>query len=145
MAQRIESLNEQDNLRVAAQRKWVVEHYDQHAQNEYESLAGKLKLLAAIVGQKWVEPNESVKLQCFGVAFGDALAQELSMRWVAVEDEYGRDPALELPGTSIVLFPLTMISKRIERGEDIDVQSLFEGVCGRVREVARIADSKHET
>ena len=97
VAQRIETLNEQDNLRVAAQRKWVVEHYEPHAQHEYESLGGKLKLLSTIVRQKWVEPNETVKLQCLGIALGDALAQELGMRWVAVEDEYGRDPALELP------------------------------------------------
>jgi hypothetical protein len=145
MTQRIEPLNEQDNLRVATQRKWVVAHYEPHAQHEYESLDGKLKLLSTIVSQRWVEPNETVKLQCLGIALGDALAQELGMHWIAVEDEYGRDPALELPGTSVLIFPLTMISKRIERGEEVNVHTLFESICTKVREVSSAADPKRET
>lgn len=140
MAQRIESLNEQDTRRIAAQRKWVLEHYEPHARHLYETLAGKLELLRTIVDSKWVEPNETVKLQCLGVTLGDALAQELGMRWVAVEDEFGRDPALELPGTSVVIFPLTMISKRIERGDEVDIPGFFDGICSKVREVARLAD-----
>jgi hypothetical protein len=45
----------------------------------------------------------------------------------AFEDEYGRDPALRLQGTPFIVFPLTMISKRVERGEDVDVRELFDG------------------
>jgi hypothetical protein len=78
-----------------------------------------------------------VKLQSLGIALGDALAQKLGLQWVAVQDEYGRDPALRLEGTSVLLFPLTMISKRIERGEDVDVYQLFEGVCAKVGEIIR--------
>jgi len=144
MTQRIEPLNDEDNLRVAAQRKWVVEHYEPHAQHEYETLAGKLNLLNTIVSERWVEPGETAKLQSLGIALGDAFVQELGMCWVAVEDEFGRDPALELPGTSVLIFPLTMISKRIERGEEVNVLELFEGVCARVREVELVADSKRE-
>jgi len=29
-----------------------------------------------------------------------------------VEDEHGRDPAVRIPKTTIILFPMTMISKR---------------------------------
>jgi len=57
------------------------------------------------------------------------------MRWVTVEDEYGRDPAVELPGTTILVFPLTMISKRIEQGEEVDIYDLFDGLCTKVREM----------
>jgi hypothetical protein len=45
---------------------------------------------------------------------GDVFVQEMKMEWVMVEDYSGRDPAVRLPGTTIILFPLTMISKRIE-------------------------------
>jgi hypothetical protein len=38
-----------------------------------------------------------------------------------VADEYGRDPALRCPGTTVIVFPLTMISKRIEAGESVSV------------------------
>jgi NAD-dependent SIR2 family protein deacetylase len=84
---------------------------------------------------KWIEPSEIVKLQCLGVTFGDALAQKLGLKWVAVEDEYGRDPALIVEGTSIITFPLTSISKRIENGEEVDVFNLFENACSKINEL----------
>lgn len=67
---------------------------------------------------------------------GDALAQKLGMIWVAVDDEYGRTPALSfsLANTSIILFPTTMISKRIEIGEEVDVRELFDGICEMIKE-----------
>jgi hypothetical protein len=61
---------------------------------------------------------------------------------ITVEDEYGRDPALRLPGTTIMTFPLTMISKRLERGESIDVKELFQGVC---EHVCQMRENQDET
>jgi hypothetical protein len=58
------------------------------------------------------------------------------MEWVVVEDEYGRSPVLRWPGVTLVCSPLTMISKRIEHGEIVDVYALFDGICTRLREMA---------
>ena len=79
-------------------------------------------------------------MQSLGVTFGDALAQRLGLSWVTVEDEYGSDPALHEDGTTIVVFPVTTISKRIERGDVVDVQELFDQACmsiGRLRDKLR--------
>jgi hypothetical protein len=57
------------------------------------------------------------------------MAQKLGLVWVAVEDEHGRDPALRDEETSIVAFPMTTISKRIESGETVDVKQLFDMAC----------------
>ncbi len=135
MEQKVEELSPDDHARVEAQRKWVREHYPPESEQEYQSLEGKLDLLDAILKNKWIEPTETVKLQCLGIAFGDALAQKLGLKWVAVEDEYGRDPALIVEGTSIITFPLTAISKRIESGEDVDVFALFENACAKIGEL----------
>jgi hypothetical protein len=40
-----------------------------------------------------------------------------------MEDAHGRDPAVRRPGTTIILFPLTMISKRIEARTSDDQQN----------------------
>lgn len=69
-----------------------------------------------------------------GIVFGDAFVQEMGMEWVMVEDEYGTDPAVRLPGTTIIIFPLTMISKRVERGETVDVFDLFNGVIDMIEQ-----------
>jgi Domain of unknown function (DUF3806) len=91
----------------------------------------------------WVAPTETYKLQRLGITLGDALVQELGMEWVMVEDDYGRDPAIRLPGTTVVLFPLTMISKRVERGETVDIMELFRGVLELARDAAKKADLRH--
>jgi hypothetical protein len=135
--QRIEQPNENDLARIEAQRKWVREHFSPEAEHKYQVLEEKLRLLQAILDAGWIEPHETVKLQCLGITLGDAFVQDLGMEWVAVEDEYGRDPAVRYPGTTVVLFPLTMISKRIERGEAVNVAELFSGVAEHVRELLR--------
>jgi len=135
MKQKVEELSQEDITRVEAQRKWVRGHYPTESEHKYQSLEGKLALLDTILRNKWIEPHETVKLQCLGITFGDALAQKLGLKWVAVEDEHGRDPALIVEGTSIKAFPLTSISKRIERGEEVDAFSLFEIACEQINEL----------
>lgn len=135
MDQKIEELSQEETKRVEAQRKWVREHYPPESEEKYQTLDGKLVLLDAILKNKWIEPNETVKLQCLGITFGDALAQRLGLKWVAVEDKHGRDPALIADGTSIITFPLTSISKRIENGEEVDVFNLFENACAKINEL----------
>lgn len=132
MTQKIESLLPEDVTRLEAQRKWVREHYPPESENRYQTLEGKLALLDTILKNKWIEPHETLKLQCLGIAFGDALVQKLKLKWIAVEDINGRDPALVVEGTSIITFPLTAISKRIENGEDVDVYQLFESACAKL-------------
>ena len=66
---------------------------------------------------------------------GDALAQQLGLGWVAVDDERGRDPALMVEGGSLRVFPLTSIAKRVERGEDVDVHALFEDACETIKRI----------
>ena len=52
-----------------------------------------------------------------------------------VEDQYGRDPALKYKDSSIIIFPLTMISKRVEKGEQVDVFALFNDTAAKVEDL----------
>src|SRR5215472_4242768 len=137
MDQKFEPLNPDDIADLEAKRTWVRGHYDEVARGKYDTLDGKLRLLDEFLRNKWIAPDETLKLQCLGVTFGDALAQRLGLRWVAVADDLGRDPALTLDGTSVRVFPLTSISKRIERGEEVEVYGLFEQVCSMIERLRR--------
>jgi uncharacterized protein DUF3806 len=79
-----------------------------------------------------VEPSETWKLQSLGIVFGDVLAVVTGSEWVEVEDEYGRDAALRFGGPDDLLFPMTMISKRVESGEVVDVFALFSATAQSV-------------
>lgn len=130
------ALEPSDKANLDEARAWVKGHFTDSADEKYSSIDGKLRVLDTILRRKWVEPAETIKLQSLGVAFGDAISQALMLEWVVVNDEYGRSPALNWPGTSLCIYPLTMISKRVEDGEEVDVYDLFEGICNRLKEIA---------
>jgi Domain of unknown function (DUF3806) len=136
--QKITTLTEADRKRLRDQRA-VIEKFlaDDSSRQNYKKAAGKLGIIRAILDRKLFKPTQTYELQCLGIVLGDAFVQELKMEWIMVEDEHGRDPAVRLPKTSIIIFPLTMISKRIERGEKVDVFDVFNGVAAKVDEMKR--------
>jgi hypothetical protein len=135
MQQIIREISDEMKLRIEVQRDWVRNHYDSDSLAKYDSFDGKLELLDIIIKSNWIEKDEKYKLQCLGITIGDTLVQGLNFTWIEVEDEYGTDPALKLDDTSLILFPLTMISKRIEKNEKVDVFELFEKVKLKVFEL----------
>jgi hypothetical protein len=140
--QKIEAMNDQDHARLVAQRA-VIEKYlgnDSENLSKYKTAAGKLGLLRALIEGNIFKPTQTYELQCMGIVLGDVFVQQLGLEWRAVEDEFGRDPCIKFPGTTVVLFPLTMISKRIERGEQVDVFNLFNGIAGEVESLKNKAD-----
>jgi len=101
----------------------LAEHY------QPASLSGTradLALLQKVLDDRVLTPDQTYELQSLGIALGDVMAAGLGLHWVTVEDQYGRDPALQYEDTSLIVYPLTMISKRVERGESTQVAWLVE-------------------
>ncbi len=129
-------LRVEERERIDAARAWIKGHFSNYPDERYAPLESKLTLIEAILQNGWIEPSETWKLQALGIAFGDALAQKLMLDWVTVDDEYGCDPALNWPGTSLYSYPLTTISKRIEQGENVNVRELFDIACAQLTDMA---------
>lgn len=128
--QTISELTEDDRTQLREQSQ-LIEKYlaDSESREKFKTVVGKVGTIRAILEANVFKPNQTYELQCLGVVLGDAIVQELDMEWVIVEDDYDRSPAVQLPGTSIIFYPVTMISKRIENGEDLDVFDLFNWVA----------------
>jgi hypothetical protein len=124
-----------EDLDQLAQQRAVIEAFlpDEPSREKYRTTAGKLGLLRALLRAGTFLPTQTWELQSMGVVMGDALVQELGLRWVIVEDEYGRDPALAVPGKTLLLYPLTMISKRVEAGRSVDVFELFNWMASEIK------------
>ena len=45
-----------------------------------------------------------------------------------LEDEYGKDVCVRHKESTLLIFPQTMISKRIEDGEQVNIAELFYGL-----------------
>jgi hypothetical protein len=85
-----------------------------------------LRVIQGILEREVIEPAQTYELQALGVALGDVMASQLGLDWIAYEDEYGRSRALRLGETDVVIFPITMISKRVEAGLPVDLHELWE-------------------
>jgi hypothetical protein len=99
-----------------------------------------LKLIQRILDEKVFNPSQTYELQSLGIVFGDVLAKELGLHWAIITDEYGTDPTLRFENTSINFNALTMISKRVERGEKVDVEDLFEWTGKQLAELKNKVD-----
>jgi hypothetical protein len=84
-----------------------------------------LPVLQRLIDEGVFEKSRTYELQSLGVAFGDVLASELPLRWVIVTDEFGTDPTLRFKQTTVQINALTMISKRVERDETVNLTYLL--------------------
>jgi len=94
-----------------------------------------LVLIQRLLDSGLIEKESTCTLQSLGLAFGRVFMEsESDYDWWMIDDEYGRDPAIRYRETSLVFHPQTMISKRVEEDEPIDVVEMYEGLRARLLE-----------
>jgi Domain of unknown function (DUF3806) len=109
---------------------------EQALDEDLDGTHNDLELIQRVLDQGLVEPEATYTLQAFGLAFGRVFLNEFpDYDWWMVEDEHGRDPAIRYKETSLLVFPMTMISKRIEDGDPFDVSELFDGLAKQLAEL----------
>lgn len=132
--------DEADNLRLAKQWLAVVNLVKEDYGAQLDQSESALGLLQSILDDDLIGNNE-YGLQCLGVALGRILATNVAgLDWWVVEDEFGRDLCLCYESSSFRCNPITMISKRVLRGEAVDVRRLYEQAVTMVREKGPAAD-----
>ena len=120
-------LSHEDSERLDQQRALLAAAAKQkYGTAELSRTKRDLPILQRLIDDKVFKKSQTYELQSLGVVFGDVLASELPLRWVMITDEYGTDPTLRFKNTSVNINALTMISKRVERDEPVDVFSLLQ-------------------
>src|SRR6185437_6554197 len=134
--QKIEAPTEDDVARIARQLM--------HAGSVAEEISGKsldgtladLTVLQEILDARAIERDATYTLQALGIAFGRVFLQSHpGYDWWMVEDQEGRDPAVRYRNTTVLCFPQTMLSKRIEEGETVNVAELFGQLSQRLEQM----------
>jgi hypothetical protein len=85
-----------------------------------------LDSLQRLLDRRLVGPDQTGELQAMGIVLGDLLAAELDLHWVVYEDEIGRTRALQDRRSGNYLFPVTMISRRVEVGNSESVRAIYD-------------------
>jgi uncharacterized protein DUF3806 len=92
--------------------------------------------LQRILNAGAIDRTATYSLQSLGIAFGKIFINDNpGYDWWMVEDRYGRDPAIRYGGSNLLAYPRTMISKRVEGSESVDVQASYDGLRKRLSQM----------
>jgi hypothetical protein len=94
-----------------------------------------LQLLQRLHDDGGLDATQGRELEAIGIVFGDVLAARTSLDWITVEWKGKRDLGLQYPDTTIIVFPGSMIAKRINRGEQLEFEPLFRATVAQVEEM----------
>lgn len=126
-APKFNELSDSDKARLDQQRALIASTAKQkYGTPALTKTAADLPVLQRLIDDNVFNKTQTYELQSLGVAFGDVLASELPLRWEMVTDEYGTDPVLRYKDKLVNVNALTMISKRIERGEPVNLVRLLQ-------------------
>ncbi len=86
-----------------------------------------IPLLQRILDENIVDAKNTLTLQALGVVLGDVFVDtHRNFEWKVYEDELGKSLAVCVKSTKECLFPVTMISKRVEAGTKPDVANIYK-------------------
>lgn len=123
---RIETLSAIDQQFMREQRKRVEALANALGRRLSGNPARDIDTLQTILDRGLVSREDRLSLQALGVVFGDLLAHRLGMRWVVYRDRAGRSRALQYRNEAIYLFPVTMISRRVEAQSARPIDDLYQ-------------------
>ena len=128
-------LSASDRVRLDRQRAVVVAIAKQkYGTAGLTKTAADLPVLQRLIDDNAFNKTQTYELQSLGVAFGDVLASELPLSWAMVTDEYGTDPTLRYKDKPVNINALTMISKRVERGQVVNLVQLLQITRDQLRQ-----------
>lgn len=86
-----------------------------------------LNLLQRIIDRELIAQDDKQTAQALGAVLGNVLAEDITaLEWKIYEDPVGRSRALCVKGTRECLFPITMLSRRMEVGLKPNVNKVYE-------------------
>ena len=136
MPQTIEAPNESDNDHIARQLIHANQVVEDATRKSLSGALADLALIQATLDAKIIEPEATYSLQALGIAFGKVFVKNNEFYgWWMLEDEYGRDPAIRFKETTLLIFPQTMISKRVEDGQHVAVREMYESLREQLEEI----------
>lgn len=133
MTQTIEAPNSEDIERIALLLVHAAGLVEQATGEALTSAPEDLDLIQRTLDAGPLPKDATYSLQALGAALGKVFVGENEgYDWWMVQDEYGRDPAIRYRETSLLVFPQTMISKRIEEGQPVAMRNLYSDLKSRL-------------
>lgn len=112
---------------LSSQRSAVDELTRRHFGEPVRGDKSDLHNLQRLIDKDVIERDDKASLQALGVVLGDVYVSEnKNLQWQVYEDELGRSHAVCIKNTQHCLFPITMLSRRIEAGLNPKVEQVYQ-------------------
>jgi hypothetical protein len=136
MVQSIRPATEADRDRIAAQAAAVLGMLRSRYEDvQLRRTEDDLRLLQRLHDDGALQAGQPEELEAVGVVFGEVLAARTPLRWITVEWQGERSLGLQYPDTTVIVFPGSMIAKRVNRGERVGFESLFRSTLAQVEQM----------
>ncbi len=124
---RVRELNWLNQQFLIKQRQGIESIARRHLGQSLQTGERNIALLQRIVNENLIEPSDTLALQGLGVILGDILVHHHpKLDWWVYEDEQGKSHAVCVNGSQHCLFPVTMISRRVEVNAPVDVAKIYQ-------------------
>ncbi len=70
-----------------------------------------------------------------GLSFGQLIADKAGFEWVRVSDEWGEETSVSPPGVRLFCSPVSMIQKRLNRSEAVDIGALRDATISSLMQM----------
>jgi hypothetical protein len=136
MVQSIRVATEADRNRISAQAAAVLGMLrSRYGDAQLCHTEDDLRWLQRLQDDGELRAAQEQELEAVGIVFGEVLAARTSLRWITVEWQGERALGLQYPNTTVIVFPNTMIAKRVNRGERVEFESLFRSTVAQVEQM----------
>lgn len=94
------------DIQALDKQRATIEKYlaDASSKEKFKTPVGKLGTLRALIEGKVFKADQTYELQSMGVVLGDVFVQDMGFHWIMVQDEYGKDPAIQYKDTTVILY-----------------------------------------
>lgn len=100
-----------------------------------------ISFIQKMIDKKVFQMENTYELHSLGIALGDYIQYKYNdFHWAVIRDEYGRDICLQYKTLALTIFPMTMISKRVEDGDKINVAELVSNLLEKINELIKSED-----
>lgn len=79
-----------------------------------------------------------------GLAFGALFVDGAEFEWARISDQWGDETCVAVVGKMVHAAPISMIQKRLHRGEQVSIAELWDGVTRVLREQAAKSANRYD-
>jgi len=127
MQDEVKPLSKKDETWLQQAEQHILQVLQAHYGNcEFTYTERDLVLVQRLIDDGFIKSDQLLEQQCLGVVLGNVFTHQTRMRWSVVTNDFGTLIAIYDAKIKFTLYPITMISQRMDDRRKIDMPALYK-------------------